>query len=166
VIAESTPVAVVWPPGLEAIYREDRLRLVRLAFLICGSRQEADDIVQDAVARVAVRWHDVEHGRAYLQVAVANGARDHLRRLRRHRVEVLEAELVAAADPNDPEGVDLARALARLSHDQRAAVVLRYFQGWTDEEIADALGARPATVRSWLRRARTHLRKDLEITDG
>jgi RNA polymerase sigma factor (sigma-70 family) len=155
----------VWPLELEELYREERLRLLRVAYLICGDRSACDDLVQDAVARVAQRWDDVDDGRAYLRAAVANGARDELRRAGRRRTTSWELGMDPAGDPADAQVVDLARALRTLSHDHRTVVVLRYFGAWTDQEMADALDVQPATIRSWLHRARTQLRKELSIPD-
>ena len=53
-------------------------------------------------------------------------------------------------------------ALARLPYQQRAAITLRYWADWTDEQIADALGCAPATVRVLLHRGIGELRKEIE----
>jgi RNA polymerase sigma factor (sigma-70 family) len=51
--------------------------------------------------------------------------------------------------------------LARLPFNQRAAVVMRYFAGMTEHEIADALDARPGSIGPWIHRALNTLRKEL-----
>lgn len=151
--------SLVWPADLIEIYRTQQVALLRCAYLICGSRAVAHDIVHDAVESVARRWDGVENGSAYLFAAVANRARDHQRRAVRGATESCRA------DPEPPppveEWLDLWDALAKLPPDHRASVVLRYHEGWSDQEIADAMGRRPATIRSWRHRALTALRKEL-----
>ena len=56
----------------------------------------------------------------------------------------------------------LRAALGRLPVNHRAAIVLRYFLDWDDDEIAQQYGVRPATVRSWVHRGIGRLRRDME----
>ena len=74
------------PPGFEETYREHRLALVRLAFLMCGSRDMSEDLVQSAFASAHPRWREIDNHVAYLRRAVVNlakdGQRKHFRRLR------------------------------------------------------------------------------------
>lgn len=152
-------VSVSWPPDLVETYRDQQAALLRCAYLICGSRSAAPDIVHDALESVARRWDTVENGSAYLFAAVANRARDHLRRSARSATDEWRDE----PEPPPPveEWLDLWDALARLSPDHRTAIVLRYHGGWSDQEIAVAMGRRAATIRSWRHRALTTLRKEL-----
>lgn len=69
-----------WPPALVTLYQSDRLGYVRLAYLITGRVDVAQEVVQDAFLAVVQRWPSIEHPRAYLRTAVVNKARDHLRR--------------------------------------------------------------------------------------
>ena len=57
-----------WPDGFEAMYRESYVPMVRLAYVMLGSRAEAEEVVQDAVVRTG--HHDAEDLRAYLRRAV------------------------------------------------------------------------------------------------
>ncbi len=152
-------ISLAWPADLVEIYRSRQVALLRCAYLICGSRAAAPDIVQDAVASVARRWDGVENGSAYLFAAVANRARDHRRRAARSATE--DWQDGPESPPPVEEWIDLWDALAKLPADHRAAVVLRYHEGWSDQEIADAMGRRSATIRSWRHRALTALRKEL-----
>ncbi|HET9729754.1 MAG TPA: sigma-70 family RNA polymerase sigma factor [Acidimicrobiia bacterium] len=159
VIAPGEPA---WPPGLVELYRAERTSLVRTAFLICGSVAAAEDAVHDALPRVAGRWTEVANGRGYLYTAVVNAARDANRRARRYS----ELKESAGAHP-DPvaiseESMALHRALSKLPERQRTAVVLRHFADWTDDEIAEQLHARPATVRSLVHRGIERLRREME----
>jgi RNA polymerase sigma factor (sigma-70 family) len=161
------PVATaseVWPPSLVELYAAERTELVRAAFLVCGSVASAEDAVHDALARVAERWDRLERARSYLYVAVVNAARDAARRDQR------SARFLARRTSSDAsedlarlsaESLTLHGALARLPVNHRTAIALRYFLDWDDDEIATHLGVRPATVRSWVHRGVTKLRKDL-----
>jgi RNA polymerase sigma factor (sigma-70 family) len=152
----------IWPPDLVAVYSDERAQLVRAAFLICGSVASAEDAVHDAVARVARRWSRVDNGRSYLYVAAVNAARDIARREQRfHRFTATHERV------EDPDvaglGLDslaLYAALARVPTNHRTALVLRFFLDWDDAEIAQHFDVRASTVRSWVHRGITRLRKE------
>lgn len=135
--------------------------MVRLATLLVGSSAIAEEIVQDAFMGVSQRWDSLDRPYAYLRTSVVNGCAAALRRrsvedrYRAARIEVPDREI-------PEELIDLRRALDRLTARQRLVVGLRYFADLPDAEIADALGARPSTVRSLARRALAALRKELE----
>ena len=149
----------VWPAGLVDLYAAERTELVRAAFLVCGSVVAAEDAVHDALARVAARWDSVERARSYLYVAVINAARDSARRDRRF---VPTERTRSEGEPElSTDSLALHGALLRLPVNHRAAIVLRYFLDWDDDEIAAQFGVRPVTVRSWVHRGLTKLRKEL-----
>jgi RNA polymerase sigma-70 factor, ECF subfamily len=155
----------VWPPSLVELYAAERTDLVRAAFLVCGSVASAEDAVHDALAKVAERWDRVERARSYLYVSVVNAARDAARR--DQRSARFMARRTAADSSEDlarlsAESLALDGALARLPVNHRTAIVLRYLLDWDDDEIAAQFGVRVATVRSWVHRGITKLRKDLE----
>ena len=110
---------------------------------------------------VSERWDTVDRPDAYLRTSVVNGCAGILRRRtieQRYRASRLEV-----ADSEIPERlIDLRAALDRLTARQRLVVVLRYFVDLRDEEIAEALGVRPGTVRSLAHRAIAALRKEME----
>jgi RNA polymerase sigma-70 factor (sigma-E family) len=153
-----TPASALLPPGsLADLYRERYGPMVRLAYLMVGSTTVAEDLVQDAFARMHRHWDNAEHPRAYLRTAVLNACRSHLRRLalerayRRHPSAVSDS-VVAEAD-------ELFDALAALPSRQRAALVLRFYEDLSEADIAVALGCRPGTVKSLLHRGLAELRK-------
>ena len=154
--------APIWPPDLVAVYSDERAQLVRAAFLICGSVPSAEDAVHDAVARVAKRWSLVDNGRSYLYVAAVNAARDIARREQRSRRFAATQERVEDPDLSglSVESLALHAALARVPTKQRAALVLRFFLDWDDAEIAEHFGVRASTVRTWVHRGITRLRKE------
>jgi RNA polymerase sigma factor (sigma-70 family) len=139
-----------------ASYREHYGALVRVAYLLTGSREGAEDAVHDTFLRCRSRLDTLEDPRSYLRAAVVNECRSVHRRLRR------SPPVPTTAEPRPPaELVELQDALDRLPYAQRAAIVLRYFVDVPDDAIAAALGCRPATVRSHLRRGIANLREAL-----
>jgi RNA polymerase sigma-70 factor (sigma-E family) len=152
------PVAVVgWPLDLISLYRSRYGDMVRLAFLLTGSSAEAEEIVQEAFVRVRNRIDRVANPSAYLRAAVVNGCRNRYRRIlveRRHQ----SPPEGAVVDPVD----ELSDALATLAPRQRAVIVLRFYAGLTEAEIAQVLGCRPGTVKSLCHRGLAELRRVIE----
>ena len=145
----------------DGLFTAKRLPMVRLATLLVGSPAIAEEVVQDAFVAVNERWDSVDHPGAYLRTSVVNGCAQVLRR--RTIEQRYRAARVEVADSEIPEQlIELRHALDRLSDRQRLVVVLRYFADLPDEEIAEALGVQPSTVRSLSHRAVAALRKELE----
>jgi RNA polymerase sigma factor (sigma-70 family) len=130
---------------------------MRVAFLVTGSNETAEDIVQEVFARCADRLAGLDHPASYLRAAVVNACRSHHRRLR------LAERLASGRRPESielpNELVELRDALLMLADRQRAAVVLRFLCDLSDDEIAEALGCQPATVRSLVHRGLARLRE-------
>lgn len=140
------------------LFRREYEAMVRVAYLMLGSRAEAEDATQDAFARVHMRWARLDSPAGYLRRAVVNGSIDRLRRRRvARRVDGLH--IVEAARL---EADELSDALARLPARQRAALILRYYEGLRDREVADALGVRPGTAKSLIHRGLAQLREVIE----
>ena len=134
--------------------------MVRLAFLIVGSEEVAEELVQDTFVRVRAPVEDVDQPVAYLRRAVVNACRNHHRHRdveRRGAVRLAGGEAAVA-----PELDHLADALGRLPTRQRAVLVLRYYLGCSEAEIAGMLGCRPGTVKSLASRGLAALRQVLE----
>jgi len=147
------------PPGYEEVYREHRLALLRLAYLMCGSRDLSEDLVQNVFADAHPRWGEIGNHLTYLRQAVVNQAKDHQRRQFRH------LRLAPPPTPEpvtfDPEVDETWALIRRLPTSQRAVVVLHYYEDLPLVEVARLLDRPPSTVRSDLRRALTRLRKAL-----
>lgn len=149
------PVAVA--VDFDTLFEAERKPMVRLAFLMIGSEALAEEIVQDAFARVLERWQRIDNPGGYLRRCVVNGCRD------QHRRQALERRLRPQPPPDATLGADeLVDALSGLSTQRRAVVVLRYYDGLTQEEIAAVLGMRIGTVKSALHRALGELREVIE----
>jgi RNA polymerase sigma-70 factor (sigma-E family) len=146
-----------WDVGLIELYRARYGDLVRLAYLLTGSTEVAEELVQDAFVASAAQWGRVHDPFPYLRAAVVNRTRSWGRRLqleRRHE-RVAEGTAELGAD-------ELWDALGRLNQRQRAAIVLRYYEDLPDDEIGRLLGCRPATVRTAIHRGLGALRKEIE----
>jgi RNA polymerase sigma-70 factor (sigma-E family) len=126
--------------------------LLRFGHLLTGSPAEAEDLVQEALARSMRRWRRErpDDPVAYVRKVMVN---THLTRWRRwgSRVRLGEVPEIAADDARLERSHDrdaLRRALAALPPGQRAVIVLRYLEDMPDDAIAALLGCQPATVRS------------------
>jgi RNA polymerase sigma-70 factor (sigma-E family) len=154
--------------GFEDFVRQSLPALGRYAYVLTGSRHQAEDLVQDTLVRVGTAWGRVSREgspHAYARTAMV---RLHVSgwRWRRRRTRLPDGYI----DPGreDP-------ALSRVEHRsqlrpllntltplQRAVVVLGYFDDLDDAGIAEVINRKPATVRSLRRRALTTLRAGLD----
>ncbi len=145
-------------------------RLARLAWYLCGDRARAEDLVAEAFARTWPKWRAgaVEDLLPYLRRTLTNlAAKEH-----RHggvvRRFASRADRPATAAPAD-EGVgsqlEILGALAGLHADQRAVLVLRYYEDLSEAEIATLLHLPPGTVKSRAARGLATLRARLEGAD-
>lgn len=156
---------------LEALYSEHVRGAVRLAFLLTGDEQQAQDIAQDAFVRIAGRFQDLRNPEAfpgYLRTTVLNLSRGHLRRLRTQR-DYLQRRRpeTQAAPPADAQARDeMWGALQALPHRQRAALVLRYYEDLSERQAAEALGCSVSAVKSLVTRGLQGLRAEMEGGGG
>jgi RNA polymerase sigma-70 factor (sigma-E family) len=152
----------------ERFVRASSSKLTRTAFLLCGDRGAAEDLVQVALTRTARRWR-VARGNpeAYTRRVVVNLVRDRWRDLARRPREVfVDVEVAVADEPDSPRVERLVEAVEELSFDQRSVVVLRYIEGLSIEETASALRCSPAAVKSRAHRGLASLRARLEQEHG
>jgi RNA polymerase sigma-70 factor (sigma-E family) len=142
----------------ETVFEQHYEAMVRVAFLMLGSRAEAEDVTQESFARVELRWSRLDNPIAYLRRVVVNRSHDVLRRRRLEQ----RFRLLRQDNASDLGANELSDALAVLPPKRRAAVVLRYYGGLSEREIAETLGVRPGTVKSMLHRALAQLREVIE----
>jgi RNA polymerase sigma-70 factor (sigma-E family) len=149
---------------LEEVFRRHAPAAGRLAYLLTGDRDLADDLVQDAFVHLARRFahiRDPDAFPAYLQRTIVNLARSQFRRRRVERA-YLKAEASRPAAPAfnlDPDEADrMAAALLRLPERQRAAVVLRFYADLSVERTAEIMRCRAGTVKSLVFKGLANLR--------
>jgi RNA polymerase sigma factor (sigma-70 family) len=119
----------------------------------------AEELAQDAFARVYQARSTVRDPLPYLRSAVYNACRNHHRGERARRSTRSNSLLTAEGSPAIGDHViDVVR---RLTPKKRALVVLRYYSGLTDVEIAETTGLPIGTVKSTLHRALAELRGEL-----
>lgn len=148
------------PRTLADLYRDHRMRMVRLAILLVDDPGTAEDVVQEAFTGLHRHWSGLRDEAAavgYLRTAVVNGSRSVLRRRRTardyvppHQVNARSAESLAMLSAEHQSVVD---ALSTLPPRQREVLVLRYYGGLSESEISDATGVSRGTVKSTASRA-------------
>ena len=156
------------PEGFEAFFHREYPGLARALYLVTGSGPEAEDLVQEAMARALERWPRVrvmESPAGYVYRIAVNL---HRRRLRRAFRETPAPEGTASLTPDPTEIAEIRekvlRALACLSADQRVALVLVEWLGLSPEEAGRVLGIKAVSVRGRLHRARATLKECLGRT--
>jgi RNA polymerase sigma factor (sigma-70 family) len=153
--------------GLEELYRRHAPDAVRLAYLLTGNAQVAQDLAQDAFIRLGWRLLHLRRPDAfgpYLRRTVVNLARMHFRRERTERAALVRGGRrgLVASDHDVADREVIRRALRTLPDRQRVAVVLRFYEDLSYDQIAEILRCRPGTVGSLLTRAMQTLRSEME----
>ncbi len=156
--------------AVAALYRASAVSLIRLAYVMLGDLPSAEDVVQEAFCGLYRRWDrlkDAESAMFYVRASVLNGCRSALRR-RAVRCRVLAGQPPAmsaeAVVLSGEEREEVIRAVGRLPHRQREALVLRFYLDLPDEQIARVMGIRQSTVRSATCRALEALGRALKET--
>ena len=158
-ISVSEPPTSPPPVGeLSTLFRAQRPGLVRLAHLIAGSSERGEELVQEAFLAAQLKWATIENPAAYVRVAVINLARSSQRRQileRRHAPTTVEP-VTGLPDLDETWHV-----LRRLPVDQRAAIVLRFYDDLSLSEIAAAMDRPVNTVKSLIHRGLGRLKEQL-----
>lgn len=152
-----------------------RAALVHSASLMTGDVHLAQDLVQEALIKLADRWGSVTRGAEYAYVR-RTLYRDWVSRWRRQRRERLAEDPAPAADRRHEErqdpvaaweaGAAVRQALAQLPERQRAVIVLRYYEDMSEHGIAELLGISPGTVKSQASAAMRTLRRIVPELEG
>jgi RNA polymerase sigma-70 factor (sigma-E family) len=144
-----------------AAYYAARYRaLRRTAYLLCGDWHEAEDLTQAAFVRLYLAWGRVraDGAHAYARRVLLNEFLGRRRRTRERPVETVpDRPGPAAGSPDDR--VDLSAALRAVPAQQRAVVVLRYWEGLSVEQTAALLRMAPGSVKSQASRGLAALRE-------
>lgn len=139
-----------------------QLALLRTAVLLTGDRQRAEDLVQEALTKVALRWRRLrdDNPEAYARQIIV---RDNISAWRKRRRETVVDHVPRVVVPDHTASSErrllLDQALAALTPRQRAVVVLRYYDDLTERGAADVLGVSVGTVKSQTHLALSRLRE-------
>lgn len=153
------------------LYRAHGRELLEMVWVFVGDKATAEDIVQEAFIRLHRAWpriHDRNRVLAYLRTTAFNLARSGFRRrmvaLRHRPAAPPDAPSAEAGVVLSEDQAEVAAALRRLSGRQRECVVLRFWGGLSDSEIATSIGLSVNSAKTHLRRGLAALEKDLEAT--
>ena len=159
--------------AIAALFRDHHAELVRLALLMVGDLPTAEDVVQDVYASLHRMSRNTNHPESplpYVRAAVLNGCRSvQRRRAIARRIAIIhrasqphdtlasaESEVILSEDRRQ-----VLTALVRLPRRRREVLVLRYYLGLSEADIAAVLGISPGTVKSTAARALAALARDL-----
>ena len=145
----------------DRLFATEYSRVLRAAFLVTGDRDAAQEVAQDAFGQLFIHWRKVKGydrpGAWVRRVAIRRAVKQ---RERGRKVTVASGEFIDLTEPaqNDvPRDLDLIDALGHLSAQQRAAVVLHYYEDQPVRDVAATLRCSEATAKVHLHRGRTRL---------
>ena len=143
------------PVDWAKLVTENENRLYRAALAILGDPQEAEDAVQDAFVKYLEKAPaDLRSPSAWLMRVLVNGCKSRLRLAWRQVTQL--PDTLPAPSPEEKEELE---ELWSLPPEERAAIHLFYYEGYSTQEIAQMTDVAPGTVRSRLSRARDRLRR-------
>lgn len=150
------------------LYRQHAADAIQLAYLLTGNSHLAEDLAQDAFVRLFGRFQELRKPDAfafYLRRTIVNLSKDHFRRLRRERALSRRQHSPDGEEDSQLSRVDardqLLNALLTLPPRQRAAVVLRYCEGLSEDEAAEILKTSVGAVNSLVSRGLVALREKM-----
>jgi RNA polymerase sigma-70 factor (sigma-E family) len=160
-------VLVLREVGFAGFVRENTPALLRTAYLLTGNGGRAEELVQDTLVRLYPKWDRVAAADvplAYVRRSLTNAYINQSRRASRR--EFAYEDVPERTDPRDvlsqlADRDEIWAGLKLLSDRQRAALVLRFFEDLSDEQIAAALNCRIGTVRSLISRGLALLREHM-----
>ncbi|MCW2792642.1 MAG: SigE family polymerase sigma factor [Nocardioides sp.] len=142
-------------------------RLARFAYVLCGDRAIAEDLTQDVLADAFVKWRrigGVDNIDAYLRRSLVNRRVSWWRRWGSR--EVAHSEMPASSVHVAGRDLDLWRACLALPERQRAAVVLRFYEGMDHAGIAEVMGIGESSARGLVSRGVAQLRITMNPAEG
>lgn len=153
--------------GFEAFVRRRGRDLWRVAWLLTGDTQRAEDLVQTALAKTYPRYDGDDAGfEGYVRTTIYRTFVSWWRR--KWTGELPSEQLPEAGAVDDPHRglrIDVLRALAELPRTQRAVLVLRYFEDRSIPEVAQLLGLAQGTVKAYSHRALERLRGSIHLEE-
>ena len=144
-------------------------RLIRTTYAVAGDLATAEDALQTAFAAAYKSWRQVstaDNPLAYVRRMATNAAISHHRKAHTRRERPVH-RLPEAPTPQEADDVfargEMWATIQQLAPRQRAVVVLRYYEGLSEREIAEVLSCRPGTVKSQASAALDNLRRSLDV---
>ena len=150
--------------AVRELYDASYRRLVGQLIAVTGSREEAEDVVQEAFARGLLHARSLlaaDNPEAWLRTVAVNQARSRWRRLRRFAGLLPALVLEPPVDADPAARMDLVSALRGLPEPQREAIALHHLAGLPVHEVATTLGVPSGTVKARLARGRAALARAL-----
>jgi RNA polymerase sigma-70 factor (sigma-E family) len=139
--------------------------LYRTAWMLCGDRQRAEDLVQETLIKVYSRWGSrIEHPLAYARTTLTRTWIDQSRRRGHHEPPIADVPDHGVVPEDHALRLTLLAALDELDPVDRAVVVLRHLEDQSTDEVGRLLGLSPGAVRKRLMRALGRMRAHLEPT--
>lgn len=145
-------------------------RLVGLLGLYCGSREMAEELAQETLARACQHWRVVsrmDEGGAWVYRVAVNLANSHFRKrsAERRALHRLERPDDSYEDPDTSSSVAIRKAVSSLPPRQKTVLLLHYFADLSFPQIAQSLGCPEGTVKSLAHRAISKLRQEPSLSD-
>lgn len=140
--------------------------LFRHALALTADRHLAEDLVQEALTKMYIHWHRIDHAAYPLAYAKQTLYRQFISGRRRRAATELVTDsfpLLVVPEWDGARSLDLRRALGRLTATERAVVIARYAEGMGSAEVATLLGRSEAWVRKTASRALAKLRAFPEL---
>lgn len=133
--------------------------IYRFAYSFTGSHQDAEDITQSTFLKLLEKQPELQSGKekAWLMQVAANQCRNFLKSFWQRRVQPLDTNIQETFD--NREQMELFDAVMALAAKERAVVYLYYYEGYSQEEIANMLKLSNSAVSMRLHRARKHLKR-------
>jgi RNA polymerase sigma-70 factor (sigma-E family) len=152
------------PSKLDELYRANAPGALRLAYLLTGNRDAANDLVQEAFVRVAARFRHLRDRNSfepYLRRTMVNLAKSGFRRasLERRFIARFRDPKPRSTTPEIDTRHDLWQLLLRLPARQRIALVLRFYEDMSELETAEVLGTSARAVNALVSRGLDQLRR-------
>jgi RNA polymerase sigma-70 factor (sigma-E family) len=157
------------PPGLEGFCESNKERLVGILTLHCGDPHTAEELAQETLVKVCIRWRSVErmmNPEAWMFRVAINLANSHFRRKAAERKA--KTRLKADSYHRDPDIADVVavrQALADLPKRQRSVLVLRFYADLSVRDVAEALDMPEGTVKTLTHRGMNSLRTNMNLAD-
>jgi RNA polymerase sigma-70 factor (sigma-E family) len=154
-------------PRVEELYATHAQGAVRLAYLLVGDKELAQDIAQEAFLRAFGRFAEMRKPNSfpgYLRTTIVNLTRKHFKRRGMERLfaERLRPSRVQSVAPPDIEQREIVtQALLKVPERQRTALVLHYYEDLSEYQVAELLGVSEQAARSLVARGRKALREQL-----